>query len=55
MGATDAPPTPGLLTTAVLDMQAAYTDAMSTHFFIPGHSFIMTIILRQIPEHYRSQ
>ncbi|KAJ6592238.1 hypothetical protein DFH09DRAFT_1306126 [Mycena vulgaris] len=29
MAATDAPPTPALLTAAVLDMQAAYTDAMS--------------------------
>ncbi|KAJ7778731.1 hypothetical protein DFH07DRAFT_765943 [Mycena maculata] len=29
MGATDAVPTPALLTTAVLDMQTAYTDAMS--------------------------
>ncbi|KAJ7779894.1 hypothetical protein B0H16DRAFT_727901 [Mycena metata] len=27
MGSTDASPTPALLTTAVLDMQAAYTDA----------------------------
>ncbi|KAJ6600042.1 ice-binding protein [Mycena vulgaris] len=29
MGATDAAPTPAILTVAVLDMQAAYTDAMS--------------------------
>ncbi|KAJ7114106.1 hypothetical protein C8R44DRAFT_740948 [Mycena epipterygia] len=29
MAATDAPPTPALLNAAVLDMQAAYTDAMS--------------------------
>ncbi|KAJ7100087.1 hypothetical protein B0H15DRAFT_507174 [Mycena belliarum] len=29
MGATDALPTPGLLTVAVLDMQAAFTDAMN--------------------------
>ncbi|KAJ7871310.1 ice-binding protein [Mycena leptocephala] len=29
MGASDAIPTPALLTVAVLDMQAAYTDAMS--------------------------
>ncbi|KAJ6615048.1 hypothetical protein B0H10DRAFT_106951 [Mycena sp. CBHHK59/15] len=29
MGATDTLPTPGLLTVAVLDMQTAYTDAMS--------------------------
>jgi hypothetical protein len=28
MGASDIAPTPALLTTAVLDMQAAYTDAM---------------------------
>ncbi|KAJ6616254.1 hypothetical protein B0H10DRAFT_1799811, partial [Mycena sp. CBHHK59/15] len=28
MGATDASPTPGILTTAVMDMEAAYTDAM---------------------------
>ncbi|KAJ7626728.1 hypothetical protein B0H17DRAFT_1218545 [Mycena rosella] len=30
MGATDALPTPALLTAAVLEMQAAYTDAMIT-------------------------
>ncbi|KAJ7363079.1 ice-binding protein [Mycena albidolilacea] len=29
MGATDAIPTPALLTVAILDMQTAYTDAMS--------------------------
>ncbi|KAJ7092224.1 ice-binding protein [Mycena epipterygia] len=29
MGATDALPTPGLLTAAVLDMQTAFTDAMN--------------------------
>ncbi|KAJ6583207.1 hypothetical protein B0H10DRAFT_1890208 [Mycena sp. CBHHK59/15] len=29
MGATDALPTPGLLTVAVLDMQTAFTDAMN--------------------------
>ncbi|KAJ7916050.1 hypothetical protein B0H13DRAFT_2451204 [Mycena leptocephala] len=29
MGSTDALPTPGLLTTAVLDMQTAFTDAMN--------------------------
>ncbi|KAJ7778744.1 ice-binding protein [Mycena maculata] len=29
MGSTDASPTPALLTTAVLNMQTAYTDAMS--------------------------
>jgi hypothetical protein len=29
MGSTDGLPTPGLLTVAVLDMQAAFTDAMS--------------------------
>ncbi|KAJ7589985.1 hypothetical protein C8J56DRAFT_783446 [Mycena floridula] len=28
MGASDAPPTPGLLTTAISDMETAYTDAM---------------------------
>ncbi|KAJ7491371.1 hypothetical protein B0H11DRAFT_2277873 [Mycena galericulata] len=32
MGASDAPPTPALLTTAVLDMQTAYTDAMNRPF-----------------------
>ncbi|KAJ7437986.1 hypothetical protein B0H11DRAFT_1935512 [Mycena galericulata] len=35
MGASDAPPTPALLTTAVLDMQTAYTDAMNVSIFIP--------------------
>ncbi|KAJ7304814.1 ice-binding protein [Mycena albidolilacea] len=34
MGATDGLPTPGLLTVAVLDMQTAFTDAMSIIF--PG-------------------
>ncbi|KAJ6502813.1 ice-binding protein [Mycena vitilis] len=29
MGSTDALPTPGLLTVAILDMQAAFTDAMN--------------------------
>ncbi|KAJ7589989.1 hypothetical protein C8J56DRAFT_936614 [Mycena floridula] len=28
MGASDAPPTPGLLTTAISDIETAYTDAM---------------------------
>jgi hypothetical protein len=33
MGATDGLPTPGLLTVAVLDMQTAFTDAMSMSHF----------------------
>ncbi|KAJ7235147.1 hypothetical protein B0H12DRAFT_1258273 [Mycena haematopus] len=39
MGATDALPTPGLLTVAVLDMQAAFTDAMSKPSAAGFHSF----------------
>jgi hypothetical protein len=42
MGASDAIPTPALLTVAVLDMQAAYTDAMSKSFMLTlGRSFIL--------------
>jgi hypothetical protein len=33
MGATDALPTPGVLTVAVLDMKTAFTDAMSESSF----------------------
>ncbi|KAJ7200650.1 hypothetical protein B0H12DRAFT_1036720 [Mycena haematopus] len=36
MGATDASPTPALLTLAVLDMQTAFTDAMNR----PGPDFV---------------
>ncbi|KAJ7912354.1 antifreeze protein [Mycena leptocephala] len=36
MGATDGLPTPALLTVAVLDMQAAFTDAMNR----PGPNFV---------------
>jgi hypothetical protein len=34
MGATDTSPTPELLITAVLDMQIAFTDAISTQLFL---------------------
>ncbi|KAJ7029630.1 hypothetical protein C8F04DRAFT_962570, partial [Mycena alexandri] len=34
MGSTDAPPTPSLLSAAVLDMQNAFADAMNQHIFI---------------------
>lgn len=33
-GASDAPPTPAVLTTAVVDMQTAYTDAMGLSCFL---------------------
>jgi hypothetical protein len=42
MGATDAIPTPALLTVAILDMQTAYTDAMSKSIIIAlRRSFIL--------------